>query len=170
MNGKVPAIALINPKFRHNLGAAIRASSCFGISQVWYTGNRIQEQQGERVPREERMYRDVELVQKDYFLDQFARDTVPVAVEIRPGSEMLPQFEHPENALYIFGPEDGDLQPSILRHCRRFVTIPTAHCTNLAGAVYIVLYDRRAKRQLAGLEPFETPESMLAESRGFMEV
>jgi hypothetical protein len=29
---------------------------------------------------------------------------------------------------------------------------PTRHCTNLAAAVYTVLYDRHAKRVAAGLE------------------
>jgi hypothetical protein len=32
------------------------------------------------------------------------------------------------------------------------VVIPTRHCTNLAAAVYTVLYDRHAKRVRAGLE------------------
>ncbi len=31
--------------------------------------------------------------------------------------------------------------------------IPTRHCTNLAAAVYTMLYDRHAKRVRAGLEP-----------------
>ena len=29
--GQAPAIALINPKFPHNVGATVRAASCFGI-------------------------------------------------------------------------------------------------------------------------------------------
>jgi hypothetical protein len=36
------------------------------------------------------------------------------------------------------------------------VIIPTRHCTNLAAAVYTVLYDRHAKRVAAGLEPINT--------------
>jgi tRNA(Leu) C34 or U34 (ribose-2'-O)-methylase TrmL len=49
-----------------------------------------------------------------------------------------------------------------LRHCHRFVRIPTRHCLNLATAVSTVLYDRHLKRVLAGLEePHE-----LAELRG----
>jgi hypothetical protein len=38
----------------------------------------------------------------------------------------------------------------------RFVVIPTWHCTNLAAAVYTVLYDRHAKRVTAGLEDAHT--------------
>lgn len=146
--GRPPAVALVNPRFPHNVGAAIRAASCFGIQQVWWTGERVSFalQGKKRLPREERMkgYRDVELRQYDAFLDQF-EDVTPVAVELRPNSESLPIFEHPKNPLYIFGPEDGSIPAPILRHCHRFVVIPTRHCVNLAAAVYLVLYDRQSK-------------------------
>ena len=39
--GVAPAIALINPKYARNVGGAVRAASCFGISQVWFTGDRV---------------------------------------------------------------------------------------------------------------------------------
>jgi tRNA(Leu) C34 or U34 (ribose-2'-O)-methylase TrmL len=147
--GVTPSIALINPKFPHNVGAAIRIASCYGASQVWYTGNRIDLALGEkkRLPREERMkgYQDVDLIQNDYLFDQFPRDVVPVAIEVRKNAEPLHNFVHPENALYVFGPEDGSIPQVYLRHCHRFVVIPTRHCLNLAMAVGTVLYDRTAK-------------------------
>lgn len=163
--GLPPAVALINPKHARNVGAALRACSCFGIHQLWYTGNRISLAGKHRLPREERMkgYADVDLRQYDYVFDQFSSDVTPVAIELVPNSESLATFEHPENALYVFGPEDGSLESVTLRHCHRFVTIPTRHCTNLAAAVYLVLYDRMLKRFQAGLE--DQPE--LAEVRGF---
>jgi tRNA G18 (ribose-2'-O)-methylase SpoU len=39
--GLTPAVALINPKFPHNVGASLRAASCFGAHQVWFTGDRV---------------------------------------------------------------------------------------------------------------------------------
>ena len=39
--GVAPAIGLVNPKFPHNVGAAVRAASCFGIRQVWFSGDRV---------------------------------------------------------------------------------------------------------------------------------
>jgi tRNA(Leu) C34 or U34 (ribose-2'-O)-methylase TrmL len=164
--GIVPAIILTNPKFSANVGAAVRAASCFGAKQVWWTGDRVKMPgKGERLPREERMkgYKDVELRQFDRPFEHFP-DAVPVAIELLPGSECLTTFEHPENAVYVFGPEDGNIGNS-RRHCHRFVTIPTKHCTNLAAAVYIVLYDRILKHFL---KYGEKPE--LAEDRGFIEV
>ena len=127
--GRTPAIALVNPKFPHNVGAAVRAASCFGAEQVWFTGKRVilDPEKGERLPREERMkgYKDVELVAHDYFFDAFPKDVVPVAVEVRPNSESLHNFVHPTKALYLI--------------------TPSRHCLNLAAAVNVVLYDRCKK-------------------------
>ena len=154
-SGITPAIALVNPKYPRNVGTALRAASCFGIKQLWFSGNRVSltPSPGYRLPREERMrgYRDVELRHFEYFFDEFPNAT-PVAVELRPNAESLTLFEHPENPLYVFGPEDGSLSKVNLQLCHRFVVIPTRHCVNLAAAVYLVLYDRQLKRQLSGKE------------------
>lgn len=177
-SGVTPAVALVNPHFPHNVGAAIRAASCYGVGQVFWTGNRVSldnaqrrlphQKKRMRLPREERMkgYRDVQMIHCDYFFDAFRPGQVtPVAVEIRPGSEPLHTFEHPDNPLYVFGPEDGSIPAATLQHCHRFVVIPSRHCLNLAAAVYTVLYDRHAKMIAAGLaDPHE-----LAEQRGFLE-
>jgi len=163
--GKTPSIILTNPKYPHNVAGAIRASSCFGFKQVWYTGNRVSLEGEQRLPREERMkgYAEVDLYQFDYPFDCFPENTVPVAIEIVENSESLIDFEHPENAVYVFGPEDGSINQVVRRHCHRFVTIPTRHCTNLSSAVYLIMYDRMSKRVRAGLE--ELPE--LCEDRGW---
>jgi tRNA(Leu) C34 or U34 (ribose-2'-O)-methylase TrmL len=72
----------------------------------------------------------------------------PVCVEFDRTAEQLPQFVHPENATYVFGPEDDSVTAATRSECHRFVTIPTLHCTNLAAAVYIVLYDRMCKKMV----------------------
>lgn len=165
--GKYPSIILTNPKYSANVGAAVRAASCFGAKQVWWTGNRVRVDEGERLPREERLkgYKSVELRQFDYPFEHFKGDgVVPVALELLPGSECLFDFVHPEKAVYVFGPEDGSIDQVTRRFCHRFVSIPSKHCTNLAAAVYIVLYDRMIKHyQLTG-EKLE-----LSEDRGFIE-
>jgi tRNA C32,U32 (ribose-2'-O)-methylase TrmJ len=173
MDGRTPAVALVDPKYPHNVGAAVRAASCFGVGQVWFSGTRVPLTGGKRrrLPREERMkgYAAVELRREDRFFDAFGPGTVPVAVELRRGAELLPAFEHPERALYVFGPEDGSLGTAELSRCHRVVVIPTRHCVNLAAAVYLVLYDRMVKRQAAGLEPALPMDEVLAEQRGFPE-
>lgn len=167
--GLTPSIVMVNPKYSHNVGAAARAASCFGVEQVWYTGDRvsIDSENGERLPREERMkgYDDVTVIQYDYPMDAFDTGSyVPVAVELRPGTENLYNFVHPENPVYVFGPEDGSLGKAYTKLCHRFVVIPTFHCVNLAAAVYIVLYDRIIKRAAEGLEALPS----LREERGFV--
>jgi hypothetical protein len=53
-----------------------------------------------------------------------------------------------------------------MRHCHRFVFIPSAHCLNLAAAVNIVLSHRRMTRQLSGKEVIGKMEEVLQERRG----
>lgn len=146
-----PAIVLHAPKYPHNVGQVVRLASAFGIAQVWHSGERIRQALGGRLPREERMrrYADVLLVNHP---DPLARlceavpGVRPVAVELRPGSESLVDFVHPdEPSIYVFGPEDGSLPGAVLKRCHRFVVIPSFECLNLATSVAAVLYDRMAK-------------------------
>ena len=170
--GITPSIALINPKFSRNLSQAVRACSCFGIEQCWFTGNRVQLELADkkRLPREERMkgYSAVDIIHYDYLFDQF-KGAVPVGIELVEGAESLTIFEHPENALYIFGPEDGSIPKLARAFCHRFVFIPMKHCSNLAAAVYITLYDRYLKREWSGLETEKTTSDVLAEPRGWQQ-
>jgi tRNA(Leu) C34 or U34 (ribose-2'-O)-methylase TrmL len=165
--GQFPAIALLNPKYARNVGAVVRSASCFGLKQVWFSGNRVSLDGKERLPREERMkgYAEVDLYQCDQFFDQFPADVVPVAVELKEGAEQLHNFEHPEKALYVFGPEDGSLTRQELVHCHRRVVIPSRHCLNLATAVSIVLYDRIMKRDRDGTQPIPPMEELLKHDR-----
>jgi len=168
--GVTPSIVLCNPLYARNVSMVIRLAANYYLPQVWYTGDRVsiedpsqnvefpgderhsglkgKRKKGNkaRLPREERMrgFDDVELHQFDYPFDHFPGCT-PVAVELKSGAELLPDFEHPEKAIYVFGPEDGSLQAPILRHCHRFVIVPTRYCLNLAMAVGTVLYDRMIK-------------------------
>jgi len=167
---QTPSVVLFDPRYPHNVGAAVRACSCFGVSQVWLQGTRVAEQvaDAKRLPREERMkgFSDVTLVLEDRPLDAF-RSVVPVAVELLQGAENLLAFEHPENAIYLFGPEDGSIPYTVRGQCHRRVFLPTRHCTNLGAAVYLVLYDRLMKRYLAGQEEALPMGDVLCESRGW---
>ena len=171
MNGKTPAVVLVNPKFPHNVGNAFRACAALGAPELYVTGNRAQWEvtgKGKRLPREERMRSyngKVKLIRCDRPFDLYGNDTVPVAVEISPTAEPLATFSHPDNALYVFGPEDGGIPKAIRALCHRFVILPTDHCINLAAAVNCVLMDRRVKRQLAGLEPILPAYDTIREDR-----
>lgn len=157
-------ILLMNPKYPHNVGAVLRACASYGIEHLRYTGGRMDAELAtwDRLPREERMkgYRTVDWKKSTLLFDEFP-DLVPVAIEVRENSQMLQNFEHPANALYVFGPEDGSLTGVTLRHCHHFVAIPTLHCLNLAMAVGTVLYDRHIK-----LNPDARLDMATTENRG----
>lgn len=171
MRGVTPAVLLDNPKYPHNVGMTYRTCACLGVAQLWYTGDRAASawRVMSRLPREERMprYSDrTELIPAEgRWLAQFPPGTVPVAVEVSPGAEDLAWFEHPEQAVYVFGPEDGSLSKGTRSACHRFLILPSDGPLNLAVAVGWVLGDRRAKRIAAGDEDPQGPYSRV---RGVM--
>lgn len=169
-----PGLILIETKYVHNVAAAIRAASCFDVTRLVWTGSRVDPDLLDRLPREERMkgYKDVlwSRDKKDKPLAWFQPDVVPVCVELLENSEPLTTFVHPENAVYVFGPEDGGVPQVIRRLCHRFVHIQSNHCLNLAAAINVVLHDRKVKMQLAGLAPILPTGEMLKEHRGPMEI
>lgn len=168
--GQAPAMVGIDTKYGHNAASLLRVCSAFGYEQLWLTGDRWAEGWDKRMPREERMraFRKVRVYRSEDPLRAFGDGVTPVAVEVMPYAEQLPFFEHPENPVYVFGPEDGGLPDWARRNCHRHVIIPTEQCVNLAGAAYIVAYDRRAKRIRDGLEP-AVPSYELMQDRGFLD-
>jgi tRNA(Leu) C34 or U34 (ribose-2'-O)-methylase TrmL len=149
-----PAVVLINPKYEHNVGAALRACSCYGAPTLRWTGGRVNFD-ADRTRRTQRP------------LDGLAG--TPVIVEVRQNAECLTAFEHPEEPVYIFGPEDGSVPKPYLKLGHRFIFIPTRHCLNLSQAVNAVLLHRTITRQLAGIDPVPTLGDVLCERRGFIE-
>jgi tRNA(Leu) C34 or U34 (ribose-2'-O)-methylase TrmL len=153
------AVLLCEPKFAHNVGNALRACALLGAGRLYWSGTRVPAPEdwepGARLPREERMkcYAKTQLrhVGNDVSLEMLEPGYTPVCVEIREGAEDLRDFVHPENALYVFGPEDGNVNKAARLNCHRFVRIPTADPGertpyNLAFCVGAVLLDRLTKQ------------------------
>ena len=155
--GATPAIVLENPKFARNVGYVLRSSYNFGVEQLLITGDRVPlgTSKKERLPREERFkeYLKVRLERDDRPFDRFPRGTSIIGVELIEGGMPITYFEHPEKAVYVFGPEDGDISQSFRRHIHQFIWVPTLSCLNLAVVTGVVLADRLQKQQLAGRVP-----------------
>lgn len=137
-------LGITNPKSPSNMGSILRAAGCFGAKAVYYTGQRYNyakkfatdtKEAGAQIPQ--------------LHCDEFDEINIPnlqiVGVELVEGATPLPNFEHPESALYLFGPEDGSLSQKVVDSCDHIVYLPTKGCLNLAATVNIVLYDRAAK-------------------------
>lgn len=140
-------IGLCNPKNPTNVGAVMRAAGCFQVDAVFYTGERYL-----RAARFNTDTKDVSskipLTGVDALLDDVPAHLKIVCVEFAEGAQPLPAFQHPDNAIYIFGPEDGTLQQDVIDRADAVVYVPTLGSLNLAAVVNVVLYDRMAKSTL----------------------
>ncbi len=145
------SIGLSNPKSPDNVASVMRAAGNFRASRVFYTG--------ERYPRAVRLNPNhpniSRKVSKTVTLEGVNSLTacVPahssmICVELVENAISLPDFQHPENAYYIFGPEDGTISQGVINKADAVVYIPTQGCMNLAATVNVVLYDRLAKSGL----------------------
>lgn len=138
------SIGLINPKSPSNVGAVMRAAGCYQVNEVRYTGSRY-----DRAARFHTDTRNISLSiplkSLTDLLGDLPGDTKVVCVELVEGATALPAFVHPEQALYVFGPEDGSLDQALIDRADAVVYVPTIGCMNLAASVNVLLYDRLAK-------------------------
>ncbi|MBT0586166.1 RNA methyltransferase [Alteromonas sp. SM 2104] len=138
------SIGLVNPKSATNVASILRACGCYGASAVFYTGQRF------RYARQfnadtKKMRLQIPTVGVDDLLAMQPRGSESVVIELVEGAMPLPAFEHPRNAYYIFGPEDGSVPQDVLARAQHIVYIPTFTSMNLAATANVVLYDRLAK-------------------------
>ncbi|MFA0071365.1 TrmH family RNA methyltransferase, partial [Vibrio breoganii] len=69
--------------------------------------------------------RTIPLTSVESFLDNLDTETQIVCVELAEGATPLPRFKHPENAIYIFGPEDGSISQDVADRADHVVYVPT---------------------------------------------
>ncbi|WP_421319795.1 RNA methyltransferase [Aeromonas veronii] len=137
-------VGLVNPKSPENVGAVMRAAGCYGVDEVYYTGNRF-ELARRFATDTKQMVEKIPLLGVDNLLQFMPEGCVPVVVDLIDGATPLPDYVHPERAFYIFGPEDGTLDPALYGAVKDVVYVPTQGCMNLAASVNVILYDRLAK-------------------------
>lgn len=164
-------IGLVNPKTPINVGGIMRASGCYGVDGVFYTGRRYElaarsgplqynadtKNAGERIP----------LTGVASLLAAIPADTQLICVDLVVGATPLPDFVHPPKAFYVFGPEDGTIGQEIIDKADAVVYVPTVGCMNLAASVNVLLYDRLAKshRGAPDLLPRKSGDALIRQSR-----
>lgn len=172
-------IGLTNPKNPSNVGGVMRAAGCYSVDQVLYTGHRYAlaakfsgsinntdtQKASEKIP----------LIGIDDFLqlkkpsikeqlEKLPESTKVICVDLVEGATPLPHFQHPDQALYIFGPEDGSINQTVIDQADDVVYVPTVGCMNLAASVNVLLYDRLAK-SLVKQDKLETDNELIRKSR-----
>ncbi|MFC4701663.1 RNA methyltransferase [Glaciecola siphonariae] len=141
---KTVSIGLVNPKSATNVAVILRAAGCYGVSSVFYTGERFARAK-EFNQDTKGMRHKIPTIAVSDLLEMTPIGAVPIAIELCEDAHPLPAFEHPDNAYYIFGPEDGSIPKHIVEGCTHKIYIPTFTSMNLAATANVVLYDRLAK-------------------------
>ncbi|WP_413525350.1 RNA methyltransferase [Photobacterium phosphoreum] len=139
-------IGLSNPKSPTNIGAVLRAAGCYKADAVIYTGTRY-DKAAKFQTDTKKMAQTIPLSGVESMLDDLPQDMKIVCVDFAEGATLLPYFQHPEKAIYIFGPEDGSISQDVADRADHVVYVPTVGCMNLAASVNVVLYDRLAKQE-----------------------
>jgi len=146
-NSKV-YIGLINPKSPDNVSAVLRSAGNFRADSVLYTGTRypLALQRNPDAPNMSRkVSQSIPLREVTSLLDSTAGNMKIVCVEFAENAIPLPGYQHPQDAFYIFGPEDGTISQQVIDKADAVVYVPTNGCMNLAATVNVVLYDRLSK-------------------------
>jgi tRNA(Leu) C34 or U34 (ribose-2'-O)-methylase TrmL len=140
----IVVVGLTNPKSPSNVGAVMRAAGCYQVDEVIYSGKRYA-QAAKFSTDTKNISSVIPLISIESLIDYKRDEVETVCVDLIEGAVPLPFFQHPKNALYIFGPEDGSLSQHVVNKADHVVYIPTVGCMNLAATVNVVLYDRLAK-------------------------
>ena len=148
MNNPKINIGLVNPKSPDNVNAVMRSSGNFGVEHVFYTGSRYDRaiRMNPVIPNMSRKVgEDIALTRVESLIDNVPSEMKIVCVEFAENAIPLPAYQHPENAFYIFGPEDSSITQDIINQAHDVVYVPTTGCMNLSATVNVLLYDRLAK-------------------------
>lgn len=141
-------VGLINPKSPDNVNSVMRAAGNFRVDSVFYTGKRYPRalMRNHNIPDMRRKVgQSIPLTETMCLMDIVPADMKVVCVELAENAIALPEYEHPDNAFYFFGPEDGSISQDIIDRADAVVYVPTIGCLNLAATVNVLLYDRLTK-------------------------
>lgn len=142
------SLGLVNPKSPDNVGSVLRAAANYRVDKVLYTGDRYPraiERKARSVDMSRKISKNVQISRTDCLTDDVTENMKIVCVEFALNAIPLPEYKHPENALYIFGPEDGSIDQTIIDQADAVVYVPTVGCMNLSASVNVLLYDRLVK-------------------------
>jgi len=125
-----------------NVGNLLRSAHSFGAS-FFFTISPVVDVNAMRVSDTSGAFDHIPFYNfrkpEDLLLPQ---QTSLVAVEFLEGAIELPSFRHPQRAVYILGPEKGNVSDGMLARCDYVIKIPMKFCINVGVAGALVMYDR----------------------------
>jgi len=136
-------VACDRPKHSVNFAGVMRAAQCYKSKLIVLGGSRFKNHSANVGNAE----KQIPLIRTLDVFSVLPFNCVPIAVELLPNSIPLWNYNHPQQAFYIFGPEDSSLGKRITQKCRDVIYVPMEQCMNLAACVNVVLYDRLSKEK-----------------------
>ena len=125
-----------------NVGSLLRTAHSFGASFFFTVGTSV-DVHGMRASDTSDAFGHIPFYDFEKPADLLLpRNTSLVAVELLPEAVDLPSFRHPQNAVYVLGPERGNVSDEMLARCTHVIKIPMKFCVNVGVAGAIVMYDR----------------------------
>lgn len=138
-------IGIYHTKTPVNIGTLWRSATNLGAAFVFTIGRRYKHQSSDttKTPKHRPLFHYEDFAD---FQQHRPSDCQLVCIENNGSRCMLPDFVHPERAIYLLGAEDHGIPAEILERAQAVVEIPCdIGCFNVAAAGAIALYDRRAK-------------------------
>ncbi len=125
-----------------NVGNLLRSSHSFGAS-FFFTINPVVDVKSMRVSDTSGAFDHMPFYSFDTPNDMLLPEkTSVVGIEFLEDSIELPSFRHPKQAVYVLGPEKGNLSNAMLERCDYTIKIPMKFCINVGVAGALVMYDR----------------------------
>lgn len=140
------AVGVYHPKTEANIGTLWRSAHLYGAAFVFTVGRRYHRQASDTpgTPRHTPLLHFADVAD---LVEHLPWSAPLVGIELDDRSEALPEFSHPERAVYLLGAEDHGLPESVLTHCHHVVQIPALmpQSMNVSTAGSLVIYDRFVK-------------------------
>ena len=132
-------------KYENNLSCLLRSAHIFHCSFIVIVGGRYKRFRADTTNASKHipLYECPEEWLFDTYIPKYCQ---MVAVEKVEYARPLETFQHPEQAVYILGPEDGNIPDYIMKKAHHRVILPGEYCLNQSVTGSIVMYDRIQKR------------------------
>lgn len=146
MNRGYFAVGVYHPKTEANIGSLYRTAHLYGAAFVFTVGHRYQRQATDtpKTPLHTPLFHFATV---DDLVEHLPHGAPLVGIELDPRGRSLPDYDHPDRAVYLLGAEDRGLPQHVIDQCHSIVEIPSVEpqSMNVAVAGSIVIYDRHVK-------------------------